>query len=433
VASGREAKTKAAGIQRLAVLALSALLVVLFVGFAVAQGIGNPSVPSGDVAIVKGVPEEDGRINREELDRAIEQQATQGGLKKAPKPGSAKYDELTKAALGELFDAIWIKGEGEELGITVTDKEIEAELEQIKEQNFQTEKAYKEFLKTSHFTREDVDKRVELQVLSTQIQEQVNKEAPSPTSSEIAAYYDEAKATQYTTKPSRNVRVVINSDKKKAEKAAAILAKDNSEASWKKVAEKYSSDPTSKAKGGLLESISEETLEEPLKSAVFGAQKGELVGPIKYQSNYMVLEVAKVNSEEVQPLDEVEAQIKSQLEQQMQQEFFSEFIGAYQSKWASRTFCADGYVIERCANYKGSGHASSAPPACYEADPKTPATECPAPVQQSKPALPGSVSILKPQGEPLAQRPVVPGSESAASTPAEGTPVPAEAAPPTGE
>jgi parvulin-like peptidyl-prolyl isomerase len=130
---------------------------------------------------------------------------------------------------------------------------------------------------------------VELQVLSTQIQEQVNKEAPSPTSSEIAAYYDEAKATQYTTKPSRNVRVVINSDKKKAEKAAAILAKDNSEASWKKVAEKYSSDPTSKAKGGLLESISEETLEEPLKSAVFGAQKGELVGPIKYQSNYMVL------------------------------------------------------------------------------------------------------------------------------------------------
>jgi hypothetical protein len=140
-----------------------------------------------------------------------------------------------------------------------------------------------------------------------------------------------------------------------------------------------------------------------------------------------------VNSEEVQPLDEVEAQIKSQLEQQMQQEFFSEFIGAYQSKWASRTFCADGYVIERCANYKGSGHASSAPPACYEADPKTPATECPAPVQQSKPALPGSVSILKPQGEPLAQRPVVPGSESAASTPAEGTPVPAEAAPPTGE
>jgi hypothetical protein len=95
VASGREAKTKAAGIQRLAVLALSALLVVLFVGFAVAQGIGNPSVPSGDVAIVKGVPEEDGRINREELDRAIEQAATQGGLKKAPKPGSAKYEELT--------------------------------------------------------------------------------------------------------------------------------------------------------------------------------------------------------------------------------------------------------------------------------------------------------------------------------------------------
>lgn len=414
-------------------LALSALLIALFVGFAIAEGIGQPSVPSGDVALVQGVPEEDGRISKEDLDRAIEQQGSQAGLKKAPKPGSDKYDELSKAALEELLDAIWIKGEGEELGITVTDKEIEAELEQIKKQNFGSDKAYKEFLKTSHFTQEDVDKRVELQVLSNAIQKQISEEAPSPTSSEITASYEEGKATQFTSKPSRDVRVVINEDKKEAEKAAAILGKDNSAASWKKVAEKYSSDPTSKAKGGLLEGLGEETLEEPLKSAVFDGQKGELVGPIKYQTNYLVLEVVKVNPEDVKPLDEVEAQIKSTLEQQKQQAFFSEFISAYQGKWTSRTFCAEGYAIERCANYKGNGRTASAPPACYEADPETPATECPAPVQQNTPALPGTTTILKPEGERLPQRPVPESSESKASAPTEGAAVPTEEAPPTGE
>lgn len=433
MAAGGEAKTKVAGLQRLAVLALSALLIVLFAGFAIAQGIGQPSVPSGDVAIVQNVPDELGRVSEEEFDRAIEQQTSQASLKEAPEPGSDKYEELTKAALGELFDAIWIKGEGEELGITVTDKEIEAELAQIKKTNFPTEKVYKEFLESSHFTQEDVDKRVELQLLSTQIQEQVSEEAPQPTSSEINDYYDESKATQYRTKPSRNVRVVISEKEEDAAKAKAILVKDNSDDSWKKVAAKYSTDPTSKSKGGLLENVSEETLQEPLKKDVFGAAPGELVGPIEYQSNYMVLEVVKVNPEETQPLEEVEAQIKSQLEQQMQQEFFSEFVSAYQGKWTSRTFCADGYVIERCANYTSSSHPSSAPSACYEADPETPATECPAPVQLATPALPGTTSILKPQGERLAQRPVPEGTGNSTSAAAEGTPVPTEETPPTGE
>ena len=59
------------GRQRLALAGLRALFVVLFVGFAIAQGIGQPSVPSGDVAIVKGVPDEIGTITEAELKRSV--------------------------------------------------------------------------------------------------------------------------------------------------------------------------------------------------------------------------------------------------------------------------------------------------------------------------------------------------------------------------
>ena len=71
--------------------------------------------------------------------------------------------------------------------------------------------------------------------------------------------------------------------------------------------------------------------------------------------------MVKLNPEKVKPLTEVKSEISSQLTQEAQQEYFTEFVTAYQSKWQSRTFCASGFVIERCANYKGSGHPPTAP------------------------------------------------------------------------
>jgi parvulin-like peptidyl-prolyl isomerase len=429
---------KAAGIQRFGLVFFGALFVVLFVGFAIAQGIGQPSVPPGDAAIVEEVPEDIGTISEAEVKRALVQQVAQGGLKKAPKPGSDKFEELKAAAMGELLDTVWIQGEAEELGISVTDKQIADELENIKKQNFKTDKAYKEFLKTSKFTQEDVDKRVKLQILSTKIQERISSEAPPVSNSEIADYYDAAKASQFTTKPTRDVRIVTNKDKAKVAEAQKLLEADNSPASWKKVAAKYSADPSTKDKGGLQSSLSEEILPEPLKGDIFGAATGELIGPITHQGNYSLIEVVKLNPEKVQTLGETRSQISSQLTQTAQQEFFSEFVAEYQSKWKSRTFCAPDYLIERCDNYVASGHPASAPPTCYEANPKAKGPlECPAPVAQIAPAVPGSVTILKPQGERLPQRPRPEGLEESGEEPLtlpEGAPVPEGAAPPpTGE
>lgn len=393
--------------QRLALVIFGALFVILFAGFAIAEGIGDPSVPSGDVAIVEHVPDDVATVSETDFKHALVQQVAQAGLKKAPEPGDDKYEELKKGALGELLDTIWIQGEAEELGISVTPKQIATELAQVKKQNFKTEAEFQKFLKTSHFTAEDVLSRVKLQLLSTQVQEKITKEVPGASESEVADYYDAAKDTQYTTAASRDARVITNKDKAKVEEAKAALEKDDSAGSWKKVAAKYSSDPTTKSKGGLQTGLTEELLQsqEGLKTAVFGSPTGELVGPIEAEGTFFVVEVEKLNPEKVQTLDEVKAQISSQLGQQVSQEAFSEFVAEYQSKWESRTFCAADFTIERCSNYVGSGHPASAPPTCYEADPKSKAPlECPAPVTQAAPALPGSATLLKPQGERLPQR-----------------------------
>jgi parvulin-like peptidyl-prolyl isomerase len=396
-------QSRKSGQQRLALIVFAAVFVVLFAGFAIAEGIGDPSVPSGDVAIVENVPDQIGSVSEAEFKRALVQQAAQGKLKKTPTPGDDKYDELKTAAMGELLDSIWLQGQAEEMGIEVTPKQIATELAQIKEQNFKTDKAYKEFLTTSKFTPEDVEKRVKLQVLSTQIQKQISESGPVPSDSEVSDYYNAAVDTQYTTAASRDVRVIANKNEEKAEEAKALLDKDNSPAGWKKVAAKFSLDPATKSKGGLQPALSEELLKGKgeLESAVFDSPTDVVVGPVEYEKTFYVVQVEKLNPAKVQKIEEVSAQIKTQLTEQLAQEDFSEFVAEYQSKWESRTFCADDFVIERCANYKASGHPASAAPACYEANPKAPAKECPAPVAQVAPALPGSTTILKPQGERL--------------------------------
>jgi foldase protein PrsA len=411
----------------LALILFGALFVLLFVIFAIAEGLSGPSVPSGDVAHISSVPDEFANISEDKLKRTVLRLATTGeeAAKKPPKPGSKKYEELQNKAMTELIEGVWIRGEGEELGIKVTEKQVEDELAAIKKQNFPTPASYKKFLEESQFTQEEVDQLVELQIMTKEIQAKVSAQAPKPSSDAVQAYYEAEKEAQFTTKESRDVRLVLNEDKGEVEAAKAALEKDSSPANWKKVAKKYSSDPTSGAKGGLQEGITEEFLKGPLKAAIFDSPTGELVGPVKFEKNYVLVEVVKLNPEKEQGLAEVKAQIESTLGQQAQQEYLSEFVSDFDAKWKQRTVCADAFAMEKCGNYKGNGHPASASPACYEADPKTPAKECPAPVTPISPALPGTVTPTKPKGEPFPQRPI---PEAAAES---GEELPAGAVPPT--
>jgi parvulin-like peptidyl-prolyl isomerase len=395
------------GAQRFGLVFFGVVFIALFVVFAVAQGLGKPSIPSGDIALVTSVPSEIGHISEAAYKKSLLQQQAQSGAKKAPKAGSKKAEELHKAAIGELLNAAWIFGEAEELGIELTKKEVETELAKVKKESFKTEKAFQEFLKEDHFTEKEVQERIELQLISTKIQEKITKQAPPPSEEAIKEYYEKEKATQYTKKPTRDVRVVVNENKKEVEEAQKALEADNSAASWKKVTKKYS--PTTATNGGLQKEIAEEFLTEPLKKDIFGAATGELIGPVKQEKNYLLLEVVTLHPEKVQPLSEVKSTISTQLTEEGSQKYFSEWVAVnFQQKWSQRTTCASGFQIESCGNYPASKKLAKSREqykSCYEAEPKKPPTECPAAVTQNAPAVPGTVSVSKPEGERLVQRP----------------------------
>jgi parvulin-like peptidyl-prolyl isomerase len=442
--SGRRSRGREE-VRRLGLLVFGATFIVLFIGIAIAEGLGDPSIPSGSIAVVEEIPDgaeapfdkpfkdcegkevtqDLGDVTQAEYDCAFQQVVASAGLKKTPEPGDKQYDELKETTVGSILETIWIQGLAAEEGIAVTDKEVQDELKKLKDQNFKTDAEFQKFLTTSHYTTQDVNERVKIQILSTKIQEQLGEGAGEPSKSEIQEYYDEAKADQFTSPPTRDVRILIAKTAKDAEAAKAALEKDNSPESWKKVIKKYSETPS--PNGGLQPGVTEEQYAGEVGEAIFAASVGKVEGPVKYAtSGEIVFQVEKKNPEKVQPLGEAEAQIKAQLQQQSQEEVFGKFVSDFQGLWRSRTFCAGDYTVEKCANFKSDGRPAEADPACYEANPKAAPEACPAPVFQAKPALPGSVSVITPKGEPLAQRPQPAGLEA---TP-EGFPSGLEGLPP---
>jgi foldase protein PrsA len=423
-----------AAARRLGLLAFGATFLILFVVIAIAEGLGDPSIPSGDIVVVEDAPGDSGEISKADFDHALEVTAASEGQKKPPKPGSAKYEEVKEAALTTLLESAWLEGEAEEMGITVTDQEVDKEFKKIKEENFPSEAEYQEFLKQSKFTPEDIDTRVKLQVLSKKIQDQLKEEPPVPSGREIENYYEAAKPTQFTKPPSRDVRLILNKEEEKAQKALAALESGNTAKDWTRIAKEFSEDPATKEKGGLQKGIVEGALEEPVGTAIFDAVEGQLEGPIKAQRGFYVFEVQSSEDETVESLESVEGQISSQLAQQLEQEAFTAFVTSFNTKWTARTFCAEDYVTERCANFESDGRPGAAPPPCYEEDPDGGRPEaCPAPVFQLVPALPGSVTPLSPRGNPLAQRPVPAGEppkptgeEGATGLPPGAVPAPSE-------
>ena len=431
--------------KRTAAIAFTALLAVVIVLLAATSGLGKPSLPNDDaIAFVEDAP--DGEITQEQFDAAIAQAAARQQIQEVPAPGTPQYDLLQETAMADLLLSRWVAGEAEDFGIEVTDREIDAELETIIEDQFGGQKQFDRFLEQSRFSPENARERVQLQLLSQRIQEHVlGVDPPEIPEEEIQDYYDE-NVEQFQTPETRDVRTLLNPDEAEAQDAFDRLSEDNSPESWKKVTKELSTDEATSDLGGLRQGVAEGQNEPQLDAAIFNAAEGELTGPISTDAGFYVLQVDAINEASTQQLDD---QTRQQIEQTLASEEQQELAAVYQedflAKWRARTICADDYAIDRCSN------APPPPDACTgddegeeeAVDPTTgEATEgCPAFVPSTQPVSPSDAgnpaAVGKPQGPQGVTTPtptLPPGTETIPGAPPgtapPGTP-PQGAAPPT--
>ena len=134
-------------------------------------------LPANVVAIVARVPdrgaEHGGVVTGKEFHHALVQAAAQKGRRAAPKPGGNGYRGLKNLAIGELLDDSWIRGQAAEMGIGLRPREVTREIALVKKEAFKNGAQYRRFLRAAHYTRRDVEERVEIQLLADKIQERV--------------------------------------------------------------------------------------------------------------------------------------------------------------------------------------------------------------------------------------------------------------------
>ena len=159
-------------------------------------------------------------------------------------------------------------------------------------------------------------------------------------------YYEKNKS-RFAQPERRDLRIVLTKTKARAEAAKAALAAGQS---WSAVAKQYSIDQQSKNSGGKLPGVSQGSQEKAFDTAIFKAEKGQTVGPVKTQFGYYVFEVTKITPKDQQSLRESSASIKQILAQENQRKALESFGKDYRDRWKNATQCRDTYVTQDCDN-----------------------------------------------------------------------------------
>jgi peptidyl-prolyl cis-trans isomerase D len=174
-------------------------------------------------------------------------------------------------------------------------------------------------------------------------------------------------------------------------KADDVLKQLKAGAKFDDLAKKYSEDPGSKDKGGLIGPIQKGQTVAEFEQAAFGAQKGQTVGPIKSSFGFHIIHVDDKTEAHAKSLDEVKTQIEAVLGKQKGQAAAESMAKSLQSSAAAmgmdKAAASKGLqVIEsayfaRNANLPGIGASPALMDAVFGAAQKTPSAPQAVPVQ----------------------------------------------------
>jgi peptidyl-prolyl cis-trans isomerase C len=308
------------------------LYVYLFVGVAILVVVGcDPAEPAANVdsQARKVVTFDGGDVTQGELDEFAERSGF-GNLSK----DDPQYQTAVQQIMPQLVGIEIAKAYAQEQNITVSDEEVDRQIAKIKAQvgdqarssgqDLSNQEAYEQALKQNNITEDQLREDIRENLPVQKVQERVTGDA-APSDKEIQNYYEKNKEAQFTTPEQRCVRhILFNKDQK--EKAEDVKQQLENGGDFAKLAKENSQDPGSAAQGGDLGCLGKGETVPEFEQAAFGAERGEIVGPVQTEFGYHILQVTDVKSEQTRSLQEVESQIRAQLASEKQSEAFNKWI-----------------------------------------------------------------------------------------------------------
>ncbi len=254
--------------------------------------------------------------------------------------------QLKDGAIGQLLTAEFLAGEAKEDKIEISDAEITKALPAKYTQMIGGKENLAKFTALTGLGEAAFRDQVKTELIGQKIQEKITKDAGKVTDAEVQEYYDKNKA-QYTQPEMRDLRIVLTKTKAEAETAKKEL---DGGAKFADVVKEHSIDTITKKDGGKLQNVAKGQQEKALGDASFKAKKGEIVGPIKTETGYYVVQIDKITASKVVPFKDVKEQIKQQLTQTKPQEALTKWQTETLDAWKEKTNCRKGYIVDFCKN-----------------------------------------------------------------------------------
>jgi parvulin-like peptidyl-prolyl isomerase len=283
------------------------------------------SVPKDAVAVVGSQT-----VSLDDFDSLVrqEQLAAAQQSKGFPVPGTKAYDVMRDQATAYLVHSAEFKQKAAQLGITVSQQEIDRAVASLKKLHFGgSEQKYEAARNAQGLTEADVRANQEFQLLTNKLFKKVTRNT-TVSDAAVRAYYDAHRA-EFRTKDSRTVRHILVATKAKADRLYSML---RAGASFVALENKYSLDS---GPGRLLMPISKGDTVPNFEAVAFGLKTGQIARPVKTAAGWHVVQaLTPVRMGSQLPFAKVEAQIRKQLETAKQTTVMNTWMQGVQ-----RNFC----------------------------------------------------------------------------------------------
>jgi len=297
----------------------------------------DDKVPADAVAVVDGET-----IAKTDYDTLVTQakKSYKNQKREFPKAGSQEFQTLKNQAVQFLVQREQFEQEAEALDVKITDKQVDARLEQIRKQYFGGDKKkYEAQLKEQGLSDKQVRNDIRAQIISEKIFEEVTRTV-KVTDKEIEDNYTKNKA-QYGQPQSREVRHILVKTRAKADDLYNQLSAG---ADFSALAKKFSEDTGSKANGGKL-TISKGQTVAPFDQMAFQLNKNEISKPVKTEFGFHIIEaLGDVKEAKVTPLKEVKDSIRQQLAQTKKNEAMTKWVDELKKDYEDKVNYAVGFT-----------------------------------------------------------------------------------------
>lgn len=301
-------------------------------------GGGDGKVPADAVAVVDGE-----EIAKSDYDALVAQakKSYTNQKRKFPPAGSQEFQTLKNQAVQFLVQREQFEQKAQALDVKITDKQVDARLEQIQKQYFGGDKKkYEAQLKEQGLTSAQVRNDIRSQIVSEKIFEEVTRKV-KVTDKQVADDYEKNKAAQFSQPESREVRHILVKTKAKADDLYSQL---QGGADFSDLAKKFSEDTGSKANGGKL-TISKGQTVAPFDKKAFELKKNEISTPVKTEFGFHIIQpIGDVKEAKVTPLKEVEDSIRQQLGQTEKNKAMTKWVDELKQEYEDKVSYAVGFT-----------------------------------------------------------------------------------------